>query len=132
MLTSVGQTGKCQFGLALASFSLTGGVPGCSSRVVLHWTPIERGVTGVPTTDSSPTIRRRELGGLLRTLRTERGWTVDQVAGRLQVSSSKVSRLETGQRGVTETDIHTLCDLYGVDAEHRQRLTELARAGRRK
>lgn len=99
---------------------------------MLHWTPIERGVTGVPTTGSSPTIRRRELGGLLRTLRTERGWTVDQVAGRLQVSSSKVSRLETGQRGVTETDIHTLCDLYGVDAEHRQRLTELARAGRRR
>jgi transcriptional regulator with XRE-family HTH domain len=69
---------------------------------------------------------------LLRTLRTEKGWTVDQVASRLQVSSSKVSRLETGQRGVREEDIRSLCDLYGVDAEQRQRLTELARAGRQR
>jgi len=88
-------------------------------------------VTGVPTTgSSSPGIRRRELGVLLRTLRTEKGWTVDQVATRLQVSSSKVSRLETGQRGIREGDIRSLCDLYEVDAEQRLRLTELARAGR--
>jgi transcriptional regulator with XRE-family HTH domain len=86
----------------------------------------------VPTTGSGPTIRRRELGVLLRTLRTEKGWTVDQVASRLQVSSSKVSRLETGQRGVREADIRSLCDLYGVDADQRQRLTELARAGRQR
>jgi transcriptional regulator with XRE-family HTH domain len=103
-----------------------------SSRVVLHWTPIERGVTGVPATGSSPTIRRSELGVWLRTLRTEKGWTVDQVASRLQVSSSKVSRLETGKRGVREADIRNLCDLYEVDAEQRQRLTELARAGRQR
>lgn len=103
-----------------------------SSRVVLHWTPIERGVTGVPTTGSSPTIRRRELGALLRTLRTEKGWNVDQVASRLRVSSSKVSRLETGQRGVRDADIHSLCDLYGVEGEQRQRLTELAREGRKR
>lgn len=89
-------------------------------------------MTGVPTTGSSPTLRRRELGVLLRTLRAEKGWTVDQVAGRLQVSSSKVSRLETGQRGIQEGDIGSLCDLYEVDAEQRQKLTELARAGRQR
>jgi transcriptional regulator with XRE-family HTH domain len=69
---------------------------------------------------------------LLRTLRTEKGWTVDQVASRLQVSSSKVSRLETGERGVRDRDIRSLCDLYGVDAEQQQRLMELARAGRQR
>jgi transcriptional regulator with XRE-family HTH domain len=89
-------------------------------------------VTEVPTTGSSPAIRRRELGVLLRTLRSEKGWTVDQVASHLQVSASKVSRLETGQRGATDADIHSLCELYGVDAEQRQRLTELARAGKRR
>jgi transcriptional regulator with XRE-family HTH domain len=87
---------------------------------------------GVTDTGSSPTIRRRELGVLLRALRTEKGLTVDQVATRLEVSSSKVSRLETGQRGVAEGDIHSLCDLYGVDAAERRRLTELARAGRQR
>jgi transcriptional regulator with XRE-family HTH domain len=98
----------------------------------LHWTPIERGVTGVAATGSSPTLRRRELGVLLRTLRTEKGWTVDQVATSLEVSSSKVSRLETGQRGVRDGDIRSLCDLYGVDAEQREQLMELARAGRQR
>jgi transcriptional regulator with XRE-family HTH domain len=86
----------------------------------------------VAATDSSPVIHRRELGVLLRTLRTEKGWTVDQVATLLQVSSSKVSRLETGHRGVGEGDIRSLCDLYGVDTTQRQRLMELARAGRQR
>jgi len=99
---------------------------------MLNWAPREGGVTGVPTTDSSPAIRRQELGALLRMLRTEKGWTVDEVATRLQVSSSKVSRLETGQRGIRDGDIRSLCDLYGVDTEQRRRLTELARVGRQR
>ncbi len=111
---------------------LTGGDLCSSGSDVLHWTPIERGVTGVPTTGSNPIVRRRELGVLLRSLRTEKGWTVDQVADRLQVSSSKVSRLENGLRGVSAADIRNLCDLYGVDGEQRQRLTELARASKQR
>ncbi len=79
---------------------------------------------------SSPTVRRRELGAQLRALRTEKGWTVEQVAERLLISSSKVSRLETGQRGASPRDIRDLSDLYGLDDEQRQRLTDLARAGK--
>jgi transcriptional regulator with XRE-family HTH domain len=78
----------------------------------------------------SPTVRRRELGVLLRALRTELGWTVDQVAERLLVSPSKVSRLETGQRGASARDIRDLCDLYGVDDALRQQLTDLAALGK--
>jgi transcriptional regulator with XRE-family HTH domain len=92
----------------------------------------ERGVTEVPRTGGSPTVRRRELGSLLRELRTGKGWTVDQAADRLSVSSSKVSRFETGQRGVSARDIRMLCDLYEVDDEQRQRLTELAREGKQR
>jgi transcriptional regulator with XRE-family HTH domain len=77
-----------------------------------------------------PTVRRRELGAQLRALRTEKGWTVEQVADRLLISSSKVSRLETGQRGASPRDIRDLSDLYGLDADQRQRLTDLARAGK--
>lgn len=98
---------------------------------MLHRTPIERGVTGVPAT-GSPTVRRRELGALLRALRTEKGWTAEQVADRLLVSSSKVSRFETGQRGVSARDIRHLCDLYEVDGEQRQRLIELASEGKQR
>ena len=79
----------------------------------------------------SPTLRRRELGALLRVLRNERGFTVDQVAERLLCSPSKVSRMETGQRGATARDVRDLCDLYEVtDPAERARLTRLAAEGK--
>jgi len=79
----------------------------------------------------SPTLRRRELGALLRARRQELGLTVEQVAERLEFSPSKVSRLETGQRGATARDVRDFCDLYGVsDAGERDRLVNLAREGK--
>jgi transcriptional regulator with XRE-family HTH domain len=79
----------------------------------------------------SPTLRRRELGALLRTLRQDRGMTVEQVAEQLLCSLSKVSRMETGQRGVTLRDIRDLCRIYGVTDETQvSRLTTLAREGK--
>ena len=79
----------------------------------------------------SPALQRRELGALLRALRTERGLTVEQVAERLLCSPSKVSRMETGQ-GATARDIRDLCELYGVaDAAERDRLMTLAKEGKR-
>jgi transcriptional regulator with XRE-family HTH domain len=91
----------------------------------------ERGVTGVSDT-GSPTARRRELGTLLRALRTEKGWTVEHVAEQLLISPSKVSRLETGQRGASARDVRDLCDLYGVSAERRKLLTDLAAEGKQR
>jgi transcriptional regulator with XRE-family HTH domain len=67
----------------------------------------------------------------LKALRTEMGWTVEQVAERLEFSASKVSRLETGQRGADARDIRNLCDLYGVDDQQRQHLVSLAAEGKR-
>jgi transcriptional regulator with XRE-family HTH domain len=79
----------------------------------------------------SPALRRLELGAVLRALRNAEGLTVEQVAERLLCSPSKVSRMETGQ-GATARDIRDLCELYGVaDAAERDRLTALAREGKR-
>ena len=79
----------------------------------------------------SPTVRRRELGALLRALRNERGFTVDQVAERLLCSPSKVSRMETGHRGATARDVRDLCDFYGVDdPAERARIARLAAEGK--
>ena len=83
-------------------------------------------------TPSSPTVRRRELGALLKALRTERGWTAEQVGERLRFSPSKMSRLETGHRGASARDINDLCDLYEVDDKQRGRLLGLARAGKKR
>jgi len=80
----------------------------------------------------SPTVRRRELGALLRAMRTEAGLTVEQVAEALLVSPSKVSRLETGHRGVSARDIRDLSELYGVtDPAMREHLDDLAKEGKR-
>jgi transcriptional regulator with XRE-family HTH domain len=80
----------------------------------------------------SPTVRRRELGFLLRSLRAAMGLTTEQVAERIGVSRSKISRLENGRRGTSKDDITRLCDLYQVDEEGRSRLTELATEGKQR
>jgi transcriptional regulator with XRE-family HTH domain len=80
----------------------------------------------------SPTVRRRELGFLLRSLRAAMGLTTEQVAERIGVSRSKISRLENGRRGASKDDITRLCDLYKVDEEGRSRLTELATEGKQR
>ena len=86
----------------------------------------------MPASSGSPTVRRRELGALLRAHRTRNGWTAEQVAGRLEFSASKVSRLETGQRGASARDIRDLCDLYGVEGPERQHLMDLASEGKQR
>jgi transcriptional regulator with XRE-family HTH domain len=90
--------------------------------------------TGVAGADDppSPTVRRRELGTRLRALRTGASLTVEQVAEQLLCSPSKISRLETGQRGASPRDIRDLCDLYGVQGSERDYLGALAREGGRK
>jgi transcriptional regulator with XRE-family HTH domain len=79
----------------------------------------------------SPTVRRKELGTLLRQLRIEHHLKIDEVAERLDCSPSKISRLETGHRGASARDIRDLCNLYDVDGEQRQHLLELANKGKR-
>jgi transcriptional regulator with XRE-family HTH domain len=86
--------------------------------------------TAVPEV-RSPTVRRRELGALLRRLRTDKGLTVEQAAERLMVSMSKLSRMETGHGIATPRDIRDLCDLYGVtDEAEREHMMTLAREGK--
>jgi len=81
--------------------------------------------------ESSPTLRRRELGFLLRQLRTERGLSIDDVTERAMFSATKLSRLETGRVGASPRDIRDLCIVYGVtDATERERLMTLAREGK--
>lgn len=81
---------------------------------------------------SSPTVRRRELGARLRSLRNDHGLTVEQVAEELLCSPSKVSRMETGQRGVTARDIRDLARLYDLDDAQLKRLTDLAAEGKQR
>ena len=79
----------------------------------------------------SPTVRRRELGALLRKLRTEKGLTVEQAAEQLMFSMSKLSRMETGHGVATPRDIRDVCSLYEVtDEAERERMLKLAAEGK--
>jgi transcriptional regulator with XRE-family HTH domain len=79
----------------------------------------------------SPTVRRRELGALLRKLRTEKGLTVEQAAEQLMFSMSKLSRMETGHGVATPRDIRDVCSLYEVtDEAQRERMLKLAAEGK--
>ncbi|MFI6639390.1 helix-turn-helix domain-containing protein [Streptomyces sp. NPDC050504] len=62
----------------------------------------------------NPTVRRRRLGMELRKLREDKGMTAEQVADRLLVSQSKISRLENGRRSISQRDVRDLCEVYEV------------------
>ncbi len=80
--------------------------------------------------ENNPTLRRRELGFLLRQLRTERGLSIDEVTERAMFSVTKLSRLETGRVGASPRDIRDLCTVYGItDPTGRERLMALAQEG---
>jgi transcriptional regulator with XRE-family HTH domain len=83
--------------------------------------------------ETNPTLRRRELGYLLRQLRLERGLSVEEVTRRALFSATKLSRLETGRVGASPRDIRDLCLIYEInDAAERDRLTALAREGKQR
>jgi transcriptional regulator with XRE-family HTH domain len=80
----------------------------------------------------SPTVWRRRLGNELRKLRDAAGLTIDDVATRLECSSSKISRIETSQVGATPRDVRDMLELYDVSDTQRDELIQLAREARQK
>jgi transcriptional regulator with XRE-family HTH domain len=80
----------------------------------------------------SPKVRRRRLGNELRQLREGAEYTIEQVAARLEVSDSKISRIENGQVGATPRDVRDMAALYGVTGQRMENLMQLARETREK
>src|SRR5258706_15735579 len=68
----------------------------------------------------------------LRRLREAAHVTIDQVAERLECSGSKISRIETGQSGVTPRDVRDMLGIYGVDIDYAETLLQIAREARQK
>ncbi|RAJ39644.1 helix-turn-helix protein [Kitasatospora sp. SolWspMP-SS2h] len=59
--------------------------------------------------------------------------TAEEVAGRLMVSQSKISRLENGRRSISQRDVRDLCDVYEVEDERvRAGLMEMAKESRQR
>jgi transcriptional regulator with XRE-family HTH domain len=72
------------------------------------------------------TVRRQQLGQGLQALRKAAGFTLEQAARRIDVSPSKLCRIERGSRSVTTAEIGGLLSIYDVDGPQRRHLLELA------
>ncbi|TYB53744.1 helix-turn-helix domain-containing protein [Nonomuraea sp. PA05] len=74
----------------------------------------------------NPTLRRRKLASELRRLREEAGLNGVQVSQALHWSTSKLSRLETGQVAPSAKDVARLLKHYDALGEEADLLLELA------
>lgn len=81
---------------------------------------------------SSPTVRNRELGALLKGYREARNLTAAQVAKESGLSAAVISRLENASRTSPRSgvpNVRALCNYYGLDPRTTERLVRLAREG---
>lgn len=75
-------------------------------------------------------VRRRLLGSALRRYREDLGFTLDQAALILDCDRSKISRIETGQRGIRAKELRELLEDYGVADGEQEALLAIAHSGR--
>jgi transcriptional regulator with XRE-family HTH domain len=75
---------------------------------------------------SAPPVRRRLVGSALRRYRESLGYTLEDAARILECDRSKISRIETGQRGIRGKELRELLAEYGVVGEQQATLTVLA------
>jgi transcriptional regulator with XRE-family HTH domain len=90
-------------------------------------------VPGSVTAGLEPGVCRHRVADALVQARQARGLTQQQAARALDWSLSKLTRIEAGTSGLQVTDLRAALDLYQAhDPARTGRLTELARAGRRR
>jgi len=78
----------------------------------------------------TPPARRRLLGAALRRYRENLGYGLDEAARILECDRSKISRIETGQRGIRAKELRELLTEYGVPAQEQAALLAVAHRGR--
>jgi transcriptional regulator with XRE-family HTH domain len=72
-------------------------------------------------------VRQRRVSAELRALRKARGYTCQQVADALECSVTKISRMETGDRGLFADDVSAILGFLQAPAKLREELLKLAR-----
>ena len=74
----------------------------------------------------APPVRRRLVGRALRRYRENLGYSLVDAAGILECDASKVSRIETGHRGIRAKELRELLADYGIEGDQLAILTLLA------
>jgi transcriptional regulator with XRE-family HTH domain len=75
----------------------------------------------------NPSVRSRQVSALLRRLREELGLSAAEVAKALGMSPSKISRIETGSRGLRADDVAAMLGHYKVPEQERARILDQVR-----
>jgi transcriptional regulator with XRE-family HTH domain len=75
---------------------------------------------------TAPPVRRQLVGGALRRYRENLGCTIADAARTLNCDPSKISRIETGERGLRTAELHTLLSEYGADEDMQAALMAIA------
>jgi transcriptional regulator with XRE-family HTH domain len=78
----------------------------------------------------TPPVRRRLLGSALREYRESLGFKLDEAAAILRCDRSKISRIETGERGIRAAELRELLTEYGVPVVEQEALLAIAHRGR--
>jgi transcriptional regulator with XRE-family HTH domain len=80
--------------------------------------------------DQNPTLRARRLAAELLRRREATGLSREEVARRLEWSTSTLFRIETGRNRPQPGNVRTLLELYGVTGPERDGLIQLTREAR--
>ena len=79
---------------------------------------------------SASAILRRRLANRLRDLRQSAGLSQERAAELLDVTQRMISRIESAANTINDRDLKRWLDLYEVDRETRENLTELGKQAR--
>ena len=75
---------------------------------------------------TTPPVRRRLVGQALRRYRENLGLTLEDAARTLSCDRSKISRIETGQRGIRGKELRLLLAEYGIGEKQQATLAGIA------
>jgi transcriptional regulator with XRE-family HTH domain len=81
------------------------------------------------TVTGEPPVRRRLVGSALRRYRENVGYALEDAARVLECDRSKISRIETGQRGIRPKELRELLAEYGVPESDQAALMAIASRG---
>ena len=98
-----------------------------SNTPELAYAALARGKAG--TVSGEPPVRRRLVGGALRRYRENVGYALEDAARVLECDRSKISRIETGQRGIRPKELRELLAEYGVPDREQAALVAIASRG---
>src|ERR1700692_1621773 len=81
------------------------------------------------TVTGDPPVRRRLVGGALRRYRENVGYALEDAARVLECDRSKISRIETAQRGITPKELREPLAESGGPASEQLALVTIASRG---